>query len=109
MLIFSGYFSEIIGKNNWLVHYYLAFGIAISWMLKQRQRYTTACRAKVKFNFCLNVGIIIHSFHFLIVPVQTLHVNTSSYGRGMFLFYWGGGYQTAKSNVQDACDTMVWM
>jgi len=46
-----------------------------------------ACWAKVKLNVLnLDVGRIIGSFHFSIVPVGTLGVSISSYGSGKFLF-----------------------
>ena len=46
--------------------------------------------------FYLDVGRIIDNFNFSIVPMGTLDVNISSYGRGKFLF-WGEGGWTASA------------
>jgi len=48
---------KLLAKNNQLVHKYLMFGIAISWKLEQRQKYTiTACPSGRRQNYRVDIS-----------------------------------------------------
>jgi len=73
--------SEIIGKNNLLVHLYLVFGIAISWKLEQTQKYiimTCHARSLIPVPTCDKS----HHHHYLgpIWLVSSLNRKTNYFG-----------------------------
>ena len=83
----------------------------MSWKLEQTKKYTiTACWAKVKFSFSLDVGRIIGNCNFSIVLMETSGIISPVKEGANFFWFFGSGNGGRDQTVQcNACGITVWI